>query len=852
MLRASSTPTLVRPRHATGLAHGRLLIASVVLVLLLDARSHADDAGIAFFESAIRPVLVQHCYECHSADAQSRGELQAGLRLDSRQGLLAGGDTGPAVLPGDPENSLLLAAMRRETDHMPPAGRLPDAVIDKFAQWIARGAPDPRDDAAAVPPPRRAAFQISPEDRDHWAFLPVQNPTPPDVRDTTWVRDDIDRFVLARLEHDGRQPNQEADKFALLRRTNYVLTGLPPTPAEIADFLDDHRHEAFESVVDRLLASPEYGVHWARHWFDGVRYADTVDQSGEYRKWVIRAFNADLPYDQFVRLQIAGDLLPHQGTPPDQVHARGASLDGITATGMLALAAWEIVGRDLAVAEIVDSQIDVVGRQLLGLTLACARCHDHKFDPISIEDYYGLAGIFFSSHIVTGKLVADDRLANELIEVPLLTARDDMVNRGLEADMAVLTLRIATLERAVPHAARLAAINRRLPELATQIEKSTSAGARQKLIEESDRLTAERAELQADQQTHNWDPDPPQLAQAERLRTRIADLLKSMRSAPRAAAVLEGGVPGSSRQRIGDAPVYLRGEYQHPGPIVPRRFPVILAGDNQTPIGARTAQSGRRELAEWLTAPDHPLTPRVMVNRIWQQLFGQGLVRTPDNFGRLGETPTHPELLDHLAHRFVASGWSVKQLVRAIVLSATFRQSSIVPPEIAASDPDNRRLDRMQRRRLTYEELRDTLLFVSGRLAPGSFSTDSLESGAAVRRTIYEPVDRRTSNAIAAIFDFPDPKTIVPRRAETTTAPQALFLMNDPLAAETANRIASRLAADPRLSDDDRRCDELWLTLFGRPPADDERDEARSFIGRHSWASFIHVLLATNEFIYLD
>ncbi|MFO1094435.1 MAG: PSD1 and planctomycete cytochrome C domain-containing protein [Planctomycetaceae bacterium] len=826
-----------------GLAGGIVLVAAATCL--------GDDPGLAVFESAIRPVLVQHCYECHSADAEAKGNLEAGLRLDTKQGMLTGGDAGPAVLPGDPENSLLLAALRREQDQMPPSGRLPDAVIDKFAKWIAMGAPDPRDGGSTAPTPRRAAFSISPEDRAHWAFQPLSNSPLPSVQNTSWVCDDIDRFILAKLESSGRRPNDEADKYSLLRRTTFALTGLPPTPAEVQAFIADERDAAFAGVVDRLLASPEFGVHWARHWLDGVRYADSVDASGEYRKWVIRAFNADLPYDEFVRLQIAGDLLPAHGVEPDRVHASGASLDGIIATGMLSLAAWEIVGRDLAVAEIVDSQIDVVGRQLLGLTLSCVRCHDHKFDPIAIEDYYGLAGIFFSSHIVTGKLVNDDRLGNELIAVPLLTERAESVSRGIDADVGVLTQRIASLDRAVPNAARLAAIGRQLPELASQIEKSTSAATKEKLVEQADKLKAEQTELVADQKSVGWETNPPELIEAGRIRDQMKKLQASKPTAVKAVAVLEGGVPGSNRQQIGDAPVYLRGEYQHPGPIVPRRFPIILAGDQQIPIGQRTTASGRRELAEWITSPDHPLTPRVMVNRIWQHLFGQGLVRTPDNFGRLGEPPTHPELLDHLAHRFVSSGWSVKQLVRAIALSATYRQSSIVSPDVAHADPDNRLLGHMNRRRLTYEELRDALSFVAGRLASGTQSSTVGLADESVR-TIYEPVDRRQTNVTAAMFDAPDPKAIVPIRAETTTAPQALFLLNNGLAAHSAKAVADGLAGNSQLDSDESRYNQLWLTLFGRPPATEELDEARSFVGRHSWERLVHVLLSTNELVYVD
>lgn len=847
-------PTFLKSHHRrlVGRVRSLLLVCCVLLTPVGEAAAESNEEGLTFFEKSIRPVLVKHCYECHSAEAAARGKLQAGLLLDTKQGMLTGGESGPAVVPGDAKKSLLVAALRYESYEMPPSGRLPAAVIENFVQWIAMGAPDPRENTAAAPVPRRAAFQITPEDRGHWAFRPVRPTPPPSVTDAGWVRDELDRFVLAKLERAGLRPNAPADKFALLRRTSYTLTGLPPTPDEISAFIADDAPDAFEKVVDRLLDSPEFGVHWGRRWLDGVRYASDVDKSGEYRRWVIQAFNEDLPYDRFVKLQIAGDLLPADGASPDRVHASGASLDGITATGMMALAVWEQVGRDLAVAEIVDSQIDLVGRQLLGLTLACARCHDHKFDPISTEDYYAMAGILFSSHIATGKLIADDRLGNELIETPLLNAADDATNRRIDADIADTEARIAAIEKTVPQAARLLTVRDKLKDLDGQIERASAATSKKTLTDQADKLKAEQEKLLADQKEKGWDENPAELSEITALRQQVAERRKTKITAPLAVAIADGGVPGSNREKIGDAPVYLRGEYQRAGAIVPRRFPTILAGDQQTPVGQRTKQSGRRELAEWIASADNPLTARVMVNRIWQQLIGRGLVRSLDNFGRLGDRPTHPELLDHLAHRFVTSGWSVKSLVRQIVLSSTYRQASVVAPDTARVDPDNQTLGRMNRRRLTYEELRDSLMLVGGKLAVGATASTSLDKGATERRTIYEPLERKKSNVTAAIFDGPDPKAIVPTRAETTTAPQALFLMNNPLVTETARRFAERLTKDASLTTDEQRIERLWLTTLGRPPVAEESETARSFIGRYSWERFIQALLATNEFAYLD
>jgi hypothetical protein len=835
---------------------GRRGWLALVVIGILSIRAgvglaDSTDAGEAFFEKAIRPVLVKHCYACHSAEAAAQGKLQASLMLDTKQGMLTGGESGPAVVPGDAKQSLLVAALRYESFEMPPSGRLPANAIDNFVKWIAMGAPDPRDGPKALAP-RREAFRITPEDRGHWAFQPVRDAPPPAVADAAWARDDLDRFVLARLEKAGQRPNVPADKYALLRRTNYTLIGLPPTPSEISAFVADDSPDAFEKVVDRLLDSPEFGVHWGRNWLDGVRYATDVDKSGEYRRWVVQAFNEDLPYDRFVQQQIAGDLLPADGSSPDRVHASGVSLDGITATGMMALAVWEQVGRDLAVAEIVDSQIDLVGRQLLGLTLACARCHDHKFDPVSTDDYYAMAGIFFSSHIATGKLIADDRLGNELIETPLLNVREDAANRRIDAEIAETEARIATIESKVPQAARLLVVNDQLKDLDSQIARASAGASKKSLTDQADKLKAEQEKLLADQREKGWDENPGELTEIIALRQQVAALRQRKITAPHAVAIAEGGVPGSNRARIGDAPVYLRGEYQREGAIVPRRFPTILAGDQQTPIGQRTQQSGRRELAEWIAEADNPLTARVMVNRLWQQLIGRGLVRTPDNFGRLGERPTHPELLDHLAHRFIESGWSIKSSVRQIVLSSTFRQSSFVSLASAQADPDNQTIGRMNRRRLTYEELRDSLMLLGGKLAVGAKGSQSPAQGGAEWRTIYEPLQRRQANVTAAIFDGPDPKAIVPVRAETTTAPQALYLMNNPLVAETSQCLAEQLTSDPLLSTVEQRVERLWLTTLGRPPAVEEFITAREFIARYSWERFIQTLLATNEFAYLD
>lgn len=797
------------------------------LVALCTGGARAEDR-VDFFEKKIRPVFVAHCYKCHSAEA---AKLKGELRLDTVAGIRMGGRTGPLFVPGKPKQSLLVTVLRHEDMAMPPSGRLPESIINDVVGWIERGAAVPGEATAAVTP-RREAFRITEADRSHWAFQPLKKPAVPRVEADT----DIDRFLQARLQAAGLTAAGPADRYTLLRRATHDLTGLPPTPEEIDAFLADDSSDAFARVVDRLLASREFGVTWGRHWLDGVRYASDVDKSGRYREWVVRSYNEDLPYDRFVMMQLAGDLLPADSDDPTQVHVSGVSLDGIVATGMLSLAVWEKVARDLAVAEIVDSQIDVVGRQLLGLTLACARCHDHKFDPISAADYYGLAGIFFSSKISPGNLIADGRLSGDVITVPLLSKADDEKNRDLDGQIEKLTKTLL----AVPGAERLEKLTAEVAKLEGQHAATKAVAAKKKLAEQ---LAAKKAEGQkASAEVRKL--DPAAFARIEKLRGQIADLRRQKAVPALAMVTQEGGVPGSRREKIGDSPLLLRGDIDSEGDIVPRRFPVIVAGEEQPRI---TSGSGRLELARWITRPDNPLTARVMANRVWQHLFGEGLVRTPSNFGRLGEKPTHPELLDHLATRFVASGWSVKKLVREIMLTRAYQQSSFGSPGLLKADPDNRLVGRMNRKRLTYESIRDSILFVSGQLTLAGTPAP----GRPVR-SMFEPVERARGNAMMAMFDGPDPKAIVPERADTTTAPQALFMLNNSLVLQAADKIEKALSADPALKTDEARVEYLYRKLIGRPPSAQEKQLARLYVKNAAWASFLQVLLCTNEFVYVD
>lgn len=782
-------------------------------------------ADVELFEKKIRPVFVEHCFKCHSAGAK---KLKGGLRLDTVAGIRKGGDSGPLFVPGKPKESLIVTALRHEETAMPPSGKLSDTIIGDVVAWIERGAALPAE-VTTGPAPRRESFRISDDDRNHWAFQPLKKTAVPEVKADT----PIDCYLQAKRQSAGLTPAKRADKYALLRRITYDLIGLPPTVEQINAFLADDSPDALPRVVDRLLASREFGVHWGRHWLDGVRYATDVDKSGRYREWVIRSFNDNLPYDRFLMMQLAGDLLPAETTDPAKIHVSGASLDGIAATGLLSLAVFEKVARDLAVAEIVDSQIDLVSRQIIGLTLACARCHDHKFDPISTEDYYGLAGIFFSSKISEGKLIADDRLSDEVLTVPLLSKSDDAKNQALQGRIDAVIAEI----RSIPGAERVLKVDRDIAELESKIQATRVAATKSK-------LTAQLTSLRQEEKKARDSLEADHLKRFGLLRDQMTSLEKQKINPPAAMATREGGIPGSNREKIGNAPVLIRGDFRREGKIVPRRFPVILAGERQTAI---TSGSGRLELAKWIVQADNPLTSRVAVNRIWRHLFGEGLVRTPGNFGRLGEKPTHPELLDYLATRFIEQGWSVKKLIREMILTEVYQLSSMDDPAQIKADPANMLLSRMNRKRLTYESIRDSVYFVSEQL--GSVS---IPSGRTKTRTMFEPVERSKRNEAMIMFDGPDPKEIISERADSTTATQALYLMNNELMLQAATRIAEAIQKQPDLTTEEARLNYVYRKVIGRRPTGLEVRLASSFIEKGSWSSYIHVLMCTNEFVYVD
>lgn len=791
--------------------------------------SDAPAEAVEFFENKIRPIFVGHCYECHSIEKKKR---KGGLLLDSRDALLKGGDSGPALVPGDPEKSLLIMAVR-QTDkdlRMPPKQKLSGTQIADLEAWVKMGAFDPRTSVQLQVEGigTRAKYGIGLEEgRKFWSFQPVQDAPAPKVNNTSWSRTSVDDFILARLEQAGMTPASPTDRRTLLRRVTFDLTGLPPTPAEMDAFLADTSAQAFEKVVDRLLASPRYGERWGRHWLDVVRYADTcgnasdypVPQAHKYRDWVIRAFNRDLPYDQFLREQLAGDLMPG-GTDAERY-------ERIIATGYLAIAR-RFGGDRMGEHHLtLEDTIDNLGRTVLGSSISCARCHDHKFDPFTMSDYYGLYGIFNSTRYPfpgaeVGKKQEDF--------VPLMSPSEmEAVLKPYREKVAVMAAEVKLLEAAESEAKK-APESPDKPARVNAIVKSL-ADAKKKLTE-----------VQA---------DPPAINNAY--------------------AVMD--------DKPANAKMHLRGDPKRPGEEVPRHFPAVLGGQE---VPKDCASSGRLQLAEWLTDPKNPLTARVMVNRIWLHHFGKGIVQTPNDFGRRGTAPTHPELLDFLAARFVESGWSVKAMHKLIVLSQTWQLASSDMAQHTKLDPNNELYWRQTRRRLDAESIRDTLLFVSGNLDEQSGGAHPFPSArtwnwtqhhpfVAVyethQRSVYLMQQRIRKNPYLALFDGADPSISTGIRLPSTTPLQALFLMNDPLAHREATTFAGRVLASA--PDESARVALAYQIALNRSPAAEELHDCADFLQKYrmkltalptradqielkAWAALARALLSANEFLFVD
>jgi hypothetical protein len=838
---------------------------SLVAILLLGTASVAQQQQgapalspeqIEFFEKKIRPIFVERCYKCHSATAD---KVKGGLLLDSREGLLKGGDSGPAIVPGDPEKSILIKAIRQTDElRMPVKEKLPDEQIADFVAWVKMGAPDPRL-AAAAPVAAHSVPSIA-QARAFWSFRPPKESLPPIVR-APWCRTPIDNFILAKLEEKRMKPAPEADPRTLLRRVTVDLTGLPPTPEEVDAFLADASTDAFEKVVDRLLASPRYGERWGRHWLDVARYADTkewvVDEERRlpfpytYRDWVIKAFNDDLPYDRFLMLQLAADRLQS-----------GDDKSDLAALGFLT------VGRSFLnrQPDIIDDRIDVVSRGLLGLTVTCARCHDHKYDPIPTKDYYSLYGIFASSAapkelplLAAPKMSPDyaaylKELGTREAEVSkfketrrleisatyrsasaitsyLLAAEESKGKPDDEAKAAGLNA--AILKRWIDwlktSPAALAAwrtfASRPADEYWTALQDASGPAAvafseppaslkdaaeryGRLLQEEPYKALITSPEFPAsipiaDIDTFLTGDDRGKIKQLKR---KLEELAHHPGAPSRAMTLEESATPNNPR-------VFVRGNPGTPGEEVPRQFLGILSPDERKTY----KDGGRLELAKAIASPENPLTARVFVNRVWAQHFGFGLVRTPSNFGVRGDAPTHPELLDWLARAFVNDGWSVKKLHRLILLSSAYRQSVTENAEYRKTDPLNTLLWRQNRRRLDLESMRDSILAVSGALDPamGGRSVEITTAPYSARRTVYGTVDRLNLANLYKTFDFAVPDMHSPGRFVTTIPQQALFMMNSPFIQEQAGRLAG-LPEVQREQDPQKRVQAIYRRVFGR------------------------------------
>jgi len=791
---------------------GRFFLTLLIALFAVQAAHGDEQSDLQFFENRIRPVLVEHCYECHASDSD---DLSGGLLLDSQLGWQAGGDSGAAIVPGDPAASLLLKAISYENFdlQMPPDNRLPENVVADFRKWIHDGAIDPRDEKVRLD---REVFDLQERKSQHWAWQPRR------AFDATRT---IDSYIHARLQRQSIVSSPRASARELIRRVSFDLIGLPPSPDEITAFEIANAQDpvrAFDQLVSRLLNSPAFGEKWASHWFDAVDYSETkghvTDQerpfAWKYRDYVIDAFNEDLPFDRFVLEHLAGDLLPADL----QRTGRDGQNVSPTATGVLYMHEMHFMAVNPLQQrwDEIDAQIDMVGKAFLGLTLECARCHDHKFDAISQSDYYAMAGFFYSTEQGKQRTAARTKLPPETAEklAKLETEYNDFLESKREGRRKALT-------------------------------PKNKSGDYFPISEELG--------LQTAGDTAN-----------------VLAKMKTLREVDPSWSYWVRGAVDTTGQNV---PLLIRGEASNPDRIVRRRFLEALSTSIPELSG-----SGRRWLAEQIIDPANPLTARVYVNRIWHHLFGRGIVSTPNDFGKLGDAPSHPELLDYLANQLIRQNWSTKAIIREIVTSETYQQSSRGRPELDEIDPENRLLSRQNRRRLTAEQLRDSMLSVSG-------SLDSRMYGAGVdpyvppyttanktghipksgpidggnRRSIYIKARRNFYDPFLKAFDFPDRGKPVGRRDVTIVPNQALAMMNSPLVHELATDWGTRLARSN--ASDDEKLTGIWQSALGRRPTESERETANTVLTEISqaiddqadkWMHMAHLVFNHADFTWVD
>ncbi len=928
-------------------------MAWVSLLAFAAAGAAANGAeGLEYFEKQVRPLLAAKCQMCHNAQLKS-----GGIDFSSVEGFLKARDEAALISLDRPEDSRLLAIVGyAAAKKMPPDGKLPQHELEIFENWIRMGAPWPGAERKEKMIPAGQQGVFTAEQRNYWAFQPVSRPDDPQVARADWVSNPVDLFILSKLEEKGLGPAPPAGKAVLLRRAAFDLTGLPPTAQELEDFLADDAPDAFEKVVDRLLASPRYGERWGRHWLDVARYADSTGNDEDhrypyawrYRDYVIEAFNADMPYDRFVREQIAGDLLPAED---------GGAINtrGIVATGFLALGPKAVAQQDKKrmLYDVYDEQIEVVSKAMLGLTVACARCHDHKFDPILTRDYYSLAGIFASTrsfrdpsaHVskllhrplvpqaeyeayeaeqteIRNKQIELDNAADIEIEfyvdslapqvAAYMTAAREVYEDGAELRAAAEKhgLRPGLLETWAAYLKPTPAPRAQLAEWReASMQKREAVAARyqerfEKTLKEWHhtirRWREDAIELlkdgsmppppkprfqpgndrffydvyQARQSPFQFDEEERKAILKPETQELIAALQKDLKRLKAAAKPEPPMADAVEEGEVVEQKVFVRGDYNSAGADAPKVFPAILAGFEQTP--AKNG-SGRLELADWIASAENPLTARVMVNRIWQKHFVEGLVRTPNNFGKLGGKPTHPELLDYLAAEFVANGWSVKQMHKLIMLSSAYRMSSAADEESVRKDPANLWLSHFNRRRLDVEEIRDGMLAAAGKIdyamggtMQSGFGTDrensndrlSIDPASSLRRMVYLPLRRANLPALLNLFDFGDAVTSLGKRANTNVAPQALFMMNSGFVTDRARDLAEDLVDEKEWSDAERMKHALIRTLT-RMPSAEEIDSGLTYVADvrkkfdgvselDAWESFCRILLASNAYIYVD
>ncbi len=931
----------------------RLLVSAVLAGTALRA---AAPAPLELFEKNARPLFATKCQGCHNAKLKS-----GGLDVSSPEGLQQAKEGGFFGTPEDPNKSLMMQALSYEGRvKMPPQGKLSPETLSDLRDWLSAGAALP---AAAVPTdtsapenstglrPTALRGKITEADKKFWSFAPIAHPTPPSVNRKDWPTNAIDRFVLANLEKNGLQPAPPANKTTLLRRATFDLTGLPPTEKEISDFLADKSPQAFEKVVDRLLSSPRYGERWGRQWLDVMRYADSTGSDEDhryphawrYRDYVIKAFNDDMPYNQFVREQLAGDILA--ADPAAHVGYRG-----VVATGFLALGKKALAQKDLPLKryDVVDDQIDVTSKAFLGLTVTCARCHDHKFDPIATKDYYAMAGIFASTlsyekgetgDPVQTPLVPDEQYQEFRKQWSQVLDTESKIAKILDFDKELKKYRdkqeslipaymtaayrvYAKQESPEAVAAETKLDDKQLvrwaeylkvstrPELAKWIAATDANRQQVALGYQSD---FKKSAYQYDQDLSWWKQaersfpsagkvagprpqvsktqdafyyatfvaagplqrteeeqiatlSPEKASEIHTLLAKLGELQKTVPSqeVPMACAVKEGETIPQK--------VFVRGDYHNLGDSVPLTAPAIL--QINAPEPPVSTKSGRLELANWIVDPKNPLPARVMANRIWQGHFGDGLVRTPDNFGKLGDRPSNPALLDYLARQFMETGWSIKKMNREIMLSQTYRMSAEYDETKKLKDPEDRLLSRFPRQRLSIEQIRDAFLAIGGdldltmggTLDPGVGTDGETSSGrislnpeSTNRRSIYLPLRRSNLPTLYMLFDFGDATSPEGKRNPTTVATQALFVMNSPLVNREAQSLADKTLKTKTAS---QRISDLYVKVLDRRPDPSEVDAGLTYIQslrskynqineKQAWQSFAHALMASNEFIYI-